>query len=198
LFVSRQAEKQARAEAMLGELAELALMVAKDLAVRVRETEDPDQAVALAAAFQKMSRVVRLTLALDAKLERDATRAARDAEKAAAEVEAARPPPTRQEPERPRPAPHPIEVRKDRVRSLLNRLIWNESEGEQEDYEVLLEDLDARLDEAAAHPGFEAMPIETIARRIAADMGLSGDFTLSLCEAPPSASASAPQPTDSG
>jgi hypothetical protein len=66
-----QAEKRARAEAMLGELAEHALMVAKDLAVRARASEDTAETVALAGAFQKMSRVVRLTLALDFKLDRD-------------------------------------------------------------------------------------------------------------------------------
>ncbi|WP_293373189.1 hypothetical protein [Phenylobacterium sp.] len=76
MFTSRQPEKQARAEAMLGELAELALMASRELAVRVRESEDADEIVALAAAFEKSSRVVRLTLALDFKLERDAAREA--------------------------------------------------------------------------------------------------------------------------
>src|SRR5258708_32557576 len=74
-----QSEKRGRAEAMLGEIAELALMVARELAVRTRESEDVDQTVALADAFQKVSRVVRLTLALDFKLERDFARDARDA-----------------------------------------------------------------------------------------------------------------------
>jgi hypothetical protein len=50
----------------------------------------------------------------------------------------------------------------------------------------LLDDLTARLDEAARHPDFEITPIETLARRIAGDMGLSGDFALSVCEAPTS------------
>src|SRR5438045_6474526 len=83
-----QTEKRARAEAMLGEIAELALVVARELAVRVRESEDVDQTVALADAFQKVSRVVRLTLALDFKLERDAARDARDAARVAEKAEA--------------------------------------------------------------------------------------------------------------
>src|SRR5882724_9142321 len=87
-----QPEKWARAEAMLGEIAELALMVARELAVRTRESEDVDQTVALADAFQKVSRVVRLTLALDFKLERDAARDAREAEAAEAEAQAAHAP----------------------------------------------------------------------------------------------------------
>ena len=166
---------------MLGELAELGLMVAKDLAVRVRECEDAGQAVVLADAFQKLSRVVRLTLALDFKLDRDAAREAREAERVeadAARAEAARaalaPQPAR--------APTPAEARKDRVGKLLHRLLWNESEGDSEEFDILREDLDARLDEAALSPDFEALPIETLARRVAADMGLSGELTLSICE----------------
>src|SRR5258708_23287769 len=83
-----QSEKRGRAEAMLGEVAELALMVARELAVRTRESEDVDQTVALADAFQKVSRVVRLSLALDFKLDRDATRDARAAAREALEAEA--------------------------------------------------------------------------------------------------------------
>src|SRR3954447_426547 len=72
--MTRNTDKQARCEAMLGELAELSLVVARELAVRLRASEDTNETVALAGAFQKMSRVMRLTLALDAKLEREAAR----------------------------------------------------------------------------------------------------------------------------
>ena len=65
---------------------------------------------------------------------------------------------------------------------LLHRLLWNESEGDTEEFDILREDLDARLDEAALSADFETLPIETLARRVIADMGLSGDVTLSLCE----------------
>jgi hypothetical protein len=181
-------EKQARAEALLGELAELGLMVAKELAVRLRESEDVDQTVALAGAFQKVSRVVRLTLALDFKLGRDAAREARRAEAEAAETRRAA------AMQAPRPAPSAIEVRKTRVGNLLNRLLWNESEGDTEEFDILLDDLTARLDEAARRPDFEITPIETLARRIACDMRLSGDFALSICEAP----ASEPHAADTG
>src|ERR1700761_4459503 len=171
---------------MLGDLAELSLMVAKELAVRLRESEDVDQPVPLSGAFQKVSRVVRLTLALDFKLERDAARDAREAERAAADAEANAP---RPEPER--PPPNPIRIRKDRVEGLLTRLLWTESEGDSEDYGILLDDLRARLDEAARHPDFETLPIEVIARRIAADMGVEGEIKLSLCEPAPEPQSSA-------
>jgi D-serine deaminase-like pyridoxal phosphate-dependent protein len=169
---------------MLGELAELGLMVAKELAVRLRECEDVEQAVALADAFQKASRVVRLTLALDFKLDRDAVREAREqareaqrieAEEAQIQAEAApvTPPPR---------APDPVKARKDRLHGLLHRLLWNESEGDTEEFEILRDDLSARLDEAARSADFETLPIETLARRVIADIGLSGELTLSVCE----------------
>ena len=181
LFMARNTDKQVRAEAMLGELAELSLAVARELAARLRGCGDTDQTVALAGAFQKMSRVVRLTLALDAKLERDAARDAAadaqlaqqdEAEAAEAEFDEAR-------------ADDPVETRKGRVRGLLNRLLWTESEGETEDYDILIEDLNARLDEAALSPDFEDLPIEALARQVIADMGLSGRFALTLGEPKP-------------
>jgi hypothetical protein len=182
-----QTEKRARAEAMLGEVAELGLMVARELAVRTRQSEDVDETVALAEAFQKISRVVRLTLALDFKLDRDIARDAREAAREAEQVEA-------KAAERarlaalgfaPRPASGPVEARKTRVSNLVNRLIWNECEGDSEDYEILFDDLSARLDEAALSADFETLPIEELARRVIADMGLSGELTLSLRETPP-------------
>ena len=179
--MSHLTEKQARAEAMLGELAEQGLRVAKELAVRLRECEDADQAVALANAFQKVSRVVRLTLALDFKLDRDAARATREAEQVAAETARADAACAALAP-RPARAPTAVEARKDRVGKLLHRLLWNEAEGDSEEFEVLQEDLSARLAEAALSPDFEAIPIETLARRVIADMGLSGELTLSLYE----------------
>jgi hypothetical protein len=179
--MSHLMEKQARAEAMLGELAEHGLRVAKELAVRLRECEDADQAVALANAFQKVSRVVRLTLALDFKLDRDAARATREAEQVAAETARAEAACAALAP-RPIRAPIAVEARKDRVGKLLHRLLWNESEGDTEEFDILREDLDARLDEAALSADFETLPIETLARRVIADMGLSGDVTLSVCE----------------
>src|SRR3954469_465943 len=124
-----QPEKRARAEAMLGEIAELALMVARELAVRTRESEDVDQTVALADAFQKVSRVVRLTLALDFKLERDAARDAKDAAREAEKAEADAAQHRRLESlglAGPVTASDPTEARKTRVRNLVNRLLWNE------------------------------------------------------------------------
>ena len=209
--MSCQPEKRARVEAILGELAELGLMVARDLAVRARASEDAGEAVALAGAFQTMSRAVRLTLALDAKLERDVARdaaveaqAARAAQ-ADAETLALHKAERRRAEEaraaKAREPTDPIEGRKGRVRGLMNRLLWNESDGVEADYEVLVEDLDARLAEAARSPDFEALPIEALARRVIADMDLAGPFTLSLGETGPHAQKTpqrAPELADTG
>jgi hypothetical protein len=198
LFVSCQSEKRVRAEAMLGEIAELALMVARELAVRTRESEEVDQTVALADAFQKVSRVVRLTLALDFKLERDFARDARDAAREAEKAEADAVTQRRLAALgllAPGAAQGPVEARKTRVSNLVNRLLWNECEGDSEDYEILFDDLSARLDEAALSADFETLPIETLARRVIADMGLSGELTLSLGENP-AGDAPAPRPPE--
>ena len=104
--MSCQTEKRARAEAMLGELAELGLMVARELAVQTRDSDE---------------------------------------------------------------------------------------------YEVLFDDLSARLDEAALSEDFEMLPIEVLARQVIADMGLSGELTLSLSETPaPQAPQRTLEPADTG
>src|ERR1700761_3347327 len=82
---------QDRTAQMLGEIAELSLALARDLATEARGAETPEQKALLADAFQKVSRGLRLTLALNAKLNRDAAReerdAAREAERLAAETQ---------------------------------------------------------------------------------------------------------------
>ena len=179
---------------MLGRLAELSLMVAEDLAVQVRQCEDVQERAALSEAFHKVGRVMRLTLALDRKFDRDAAKDAREEAREAERSEAAKPapPPARS-------APGPIEARKTRVKNLLNRLVWNECEGDSEEYDLLHGELSARLDEAGYSPGFEDLPVEVIAQRMIADMGLCGELTLSLREAPPNREAArTPEPADSG
>src|SRR5450432_968107 len=86
--MTNAAAKRERAEQILGEFAELSLMLARDLAVQARAAEDTDEKVALTTAFQKMARTTRLTLALDFKLDREAARDAAAAAKAAEEAAA--------------------------------------------------------------------------------------------------------------
>jgi hypothetical protein len=148
-------------------------MVAKDLAVRVRECEDTGEAVALAGAFQKMSRVVRLTLALDFKLDRDAAREAREAKMAQAGLASA-------------PPPAPASAHKlkppgaDPVREELDRLFWAESEGDEEEFERLHDELEERMNEAISNPDFKDTPVEAMIEQMIADMGLAGRLKVRL------------------
>jgi hypothetical protein len=180
--------KRERAGEILGELAELGLMLARDLAVQARAARDHEEKVALVTAFQKTSRAVRLTLALNDKLdrqaERDAADAAREAraEAADAALRESRIVKAAQAALVDMTDPSPAENQKRRVRAVLNRLLWNEAEGDQEEYEVLLEDLDARLYEAEDAPGFADLPIEVVARKLKADMRLSGELVVTTAE----------------
>jgi len=61
---------------------------------------------------------------------------------------------------------------------VLNRLLWTEAEGDQEEFDILLEDLDTRLDEAARAEGFADLPIEALAQRLKADMQIDGPLVV--------------------
>jgi hypothetical protein len=199
-----QGAKQERVEQILGELAELGLVLARDLAADARACQDPEAKAALVTAFQKTSRTVRLTLALDAKLDRQAAQDAREAAKEAA-AEAAdtalresRIMKAAQATLVEMTAPSPAENQKRRVRGVLNRLLWNEAEGDSEEYEVLLEDLDTRLYEIEDTPGFADMPIEVLAKMIATDMRLAGELVVTTAATMPPANARQPPLADTG
>lgn len=199
--MTRDAARQERAEQMLGELAELGLMLARDLATQGRAAENMEEKVALTDAFQKTSRTVRLTLALNFKIARDASR---DAAEAAREARAQAADTALRESRAAEAAhlsmtdPTPAAIQKRRVRGVLNRLLWDESEGDQEEYEVLLEDLDARLYEAEDAPGFADLPIEVLAQRLKADMRLSGALVVTTAEKLVAAKAADPPLADTG
>ena len=186
--MSELSAKRERVEQILGELSELGLMLARDLAVTARAAETHEEKVALAAAFQKTSRAVRLTLALDFKLQRQAERDTADAAREAADAAAQ----ARLQDSRILQAaraaaiemtdPSPEESQTRRVKAVLNRLIWNEAEGDEDEYEVLLEDLDTRLWAIQDAPGFAETPIEVLAARLAADMRLSGELVITSAE----------------
>jgi len=202
--MSETAAKRERAEQILGELAELSLVLARDLAVQARAAEETEEKVALTAAFQKMARTARLTLALDAKVDRDAARdaaaAAREAAAAAADAEL-RESRIMQAARAAHVAltdPSPEENQKRRVRGVLNRLLWTEADGDEHDYEVLVDDLDARLYEAEDAPGFADMPIEVLAQKLKADMRLCGELVVTTADRIAPANTPAPPLADTG
>jgi len=188
---------------MLGELAELGLMLARDLAVQARAAEDADEKVALTAAFQKTSRAVRLTLALDFQLDRQAARAEREAQLQAREDLADQARAAREAARMAEVAAAPAELapaerQKARVRGVLNRLLWTEAEGDQEEFDILLEDLDTRLDECAEAEGFADLPIEALAQRLKSDMQIEGALVVTTARSLAAANTAQPPLADTG
>ena len=101
-------ERHAR---LLGRLAELGMALAEDLHARALAAEAPQEAETLASGFHKLSRSVRQSLALEARLRRDAERVRREAE-VQAETDAAK----------------PAIRRRAEAKARLDRLIWTEAE----------------------------------------------------------------------
>ncbi|WP_293383092.1 hypothetical protein, partial [Phenylobacterium sp.] len=145
--------------------------------------ETPAEADKLALAFQRVSRGVRQTFALELKIERARRKAEREDRDASRQ--------SHDDDEDDEPADPQIAARQRqvgercrRVRGALNRLIWDEAENDEEEFEVLIEDLEARLGEAARREDFLDLPFEPLVRQIKSDMALSGALRLTACEPP--------------
>jgi hypothetical protein len=139
---------------VLAELAELGLGVARRLAELALTAETPKEAADLGVAFHRVSRSVRQTLALDAKLARDHLRLGAEAREEAQADRRVR-----------------LERRKGQVWKTLENEVWNEYEGDE--VEDLLQDLDARLSADLTADDFDAEPVEAHIARLRADIGLS-------------------------
>lgn len=125
---------------MLGELAEMTLVLARDLQQSALVAEDHDEKVRLAGAFHRIGRGLRQTLALHARVERDAERAIHEDAATAAEAAVAR-----------------RKRRKAHIKGAVERLIWTEHDASEEesDGHDLAERLDSLLDAEAELEGFE-------------------------------------------
>ena len=137
-----------RSDLILDELARLGLTLARDLHARAAETKDPDQAARLAMAFHHVSRSVRQSLALQARLQRDRSRAVGEADDQAARRAAA-----------------PVRARKAQVRAAVQRLAWTE----RPDWNLFAtrQKLDLILDAEAGDDGFLDTPLDALIARIA-------------------------------
>jgi len=142
-----------RSDLILDELARLGLTLARDLHARAAETKDPDQAARLAMAFHHISRSVRQSLALQAKLQRDRRHQASEAGDQAERRRAA-----------------PAQARKAQVRAAVQRRVWTE----RPDWNLFAtrQRLDLILDAEAEDDGFLEIPLETHIARIAKALGL--------------------------
>jgi len=143
-----------RSDVMLDELARMGLTLARDLHRRASETEDDEAAVRLALAFHHVSRSVRQSVALSARLQRERRRDAEVRLDSAERRAAAR-----------------IEDRTGRVRAAVEQLSWTETA----DWRTLSrrEKLELLLNAEAASDDFLEGPVEAPIARIARAMGLT-------------------------
>jgi hypothetical protein len=148
-----------RREEMLGLLAEKALALACAVQQRGLEAEAPGEMAALSGAFVKLSRSVRQSIALQAKLETDRQRGERQEQALA---------PPRE--------PTPAERKQARVRRAVERLVWDEydrdDEGEEETAFSLLDDLNDRLGELAEADDFLAADVDALIAELAVELRL--------------------------
>jgi len=153
LFMSGPDGTIERSDLILDELATLGLTLARDLHNRAVEAKDNDQAARLAMAFHHISRSVRQSLALQARLQRDRRRQAGEAEDQAERRAAA-----------------PVQARKAQVRAAVQRLVWTE----RPDWNLFStrQKLDLILDAEAEDDGFLEIPLEAHIARIASALKL--------------------------
>jgi len=154
------ADKAQRCARILGELTELSLTLARDLHARALAAETWQEAQALALGFQRVSRGVRQSLALEVRLERELSGDVQATEAVQAAVR------ERREAQ--------VHDRKRQVAAGVNQLIWHEPEIDLDDDEageVALE-MAARLDEIAAAEDFLTTPVHAWVAHLAAELGL--------------------------
>ena len=135
--------------AMLGELAALGMDLARGLKARADAAASDAEAQALAMAFHRIARDVRLTLALESKLACERETIVRHERARARER---------------------IEARKDQARAVLTGAIWREREAEA--VEDLLAELDERIEGLALFETFLDQPLDAWVAILRAEMGL--------------------------
>ncbi|MDB5436449.1 MAG: hypothetical protein JWR47_2706 [Phenylobacterium sp.] len=137
----------------LAELLELGMAAAREVQARLLAAEDAKAVCDLSLAFNRVSRAVRQTVALQAKVGRERRREGRDeaAEgKRADEAHASR--------------------RQLQVRTAVERRIW--AEAEDDEAERLIDELDDLVSEEALYEGFGQEPVAAHIARICGDLGL--------------------------
>jgi len=186
LFMIDAVEVMERHGRTLARLTELGLALAEraqEQALAAMDGEDPKAVADLSLTFHRISRSVRQSIALEAKLVRDAARAEREA---AAEAEHRRTALLRDPVARVR--------RKTAVQEALEKVIWNEREGEEADY--LLDLLETRLTVGGFDDDFCLEPLEDHIARLCADLGLP--LPSESTERPPPPPSPTWRPPDSG
>ncbi|MDB5475088.1 MAG: hypothetical protein JWP49_599 [Phenylobacterium sp.] len=140
---------------LLARFAEQAASLAEDLCAAGLAAETLAEKQAATGAFHRAGRAMRLAIALEARLVRDARRQQQEELVAAQDAVAARK--TR---------------RRDQVKATVERLIWMEHEKDGEDADHLVECLGERLGEDLLHDDFDAEPLETHIAQLCESLGL--------------------------
>lgn len=165
-------EIAARHSRVLSELAEITLAAARNLGQRLEAAESAAEAKDLAMGLARVSRQVRQAVLLEARLERDLDRGAREAEAAARMSEAAE--------------------RRSRVRVAVARAAYEGCEG-PEVAEDLLDDFETQLDDYIRAHDFEAGTVDDLICAICKDLDLPAPEPRSAAQL-----ASEPLPRPSG
>ena len=145
-----------RHAAILGELAEIGMVIARSLRDEVEGAGTPEAKARAVAAFPKIARAVRQCLALEARFRRDAAREAVEAEgRVDGEM-----------------VGH-IRRRKAQVRMWMQRAICEETPDDIETAEMRLHDLYERLDDQVLDEDFALAPFEEVITTLHRQLGLA-------------------------
>ena len=160
-------------EQALGMFADAVLKLALHIQQQAMAAEDLDQKVRAAGAVHRLGRGLRQTVALQAKLARDARSEARSEAAAASEAQA--PAPRTAEP--PDPKTVAVRRRRDWLTRGVERCVWNEYDREDEAGEFtgdsLLEDLHERLADLMADPdAFLQLDPDALLVELCKDLGV--------------------------
>lgn len=132
--------------ALLDELVELGMSLARDVQAAALAAETVEEKASLAAAFHRVARTVRQSLALRQRLLNEARRLAA---------------------ERAREA---VAVHKAQVRARVREMVWNEAE--PSDCAALVEELDDRLSDVEHLEGQASETVEGAIARLRRELGL--------------------------
>jgi hypothetical protein len=180
LFMQSATDMAETHAAILGELAQFGLDLARKLHGQGMAAETPEETAELARAFHSVARTVRQTLALEARLMRDAKRQEREDRNEAEGRE-------RLEAYAAEQAAHaPYAARKSRIVAVIDRILATEYEDEDE-AERLSDEIADRLGEDACVAGFLDQPIDEQIAGLCRDFGLPAPARPIVRPAPASA-----------
>lgn len=163
MFMSSNPDMNARHGALLAELAEIGMAMARGLREEMETAEAPEAKARAMTSFTKIARTVRQCVALEARLDGDATRAAVEAQA-----------------HEDRDLQRRIRRRKARVTHWVQRAICNDAR-EDDDEDLIaerMEDLRERLDENLLDADFADRPLGEVLAMLCADLGLDPDRVL--------------------